>query len=321
MENNVNDNIAKVTDPIIKRNNLRFSKYDQEVVTPIWVQAIFKLYGYFQIFSAVSSIIVPMVGGVLLGVLAAALGGGRDSFFEAFKLYGYLVVGVIPAAVLAYGFLRNRKWIITCLGLQLASSLFFYVTGIIGGKSYQNELLSTSFFSSMMILFMAIPVIVIVIAIIYRNTLSGKFFAITPVLLMVLSMAGAQYYTNDTVKNNSNQNMQTEVNTDRFDTKTSSGLNSTSTTSTTTAVMGKNVDKKSGVIKGIKINPKVDNSILDSEDISMLKYTIENEPIGKTREACVDYATQYFQKGSSPEAKAEGVALVNACVYYMEGGK
>ena len=81
---------------------------ESQIETPTWLKIIFKIYGSGQILVGIIALIIPL----FTGFIAGAMGGGKEGFYEGYKIYAFLASGALPAFIFAYGFLKTKRWII-----------------------------------------------------------------------------------------------------------------------------------------------------------------------------------------------------------------
>jgi NADH:ubiquinone oxidoreductase subunit K len=184
---NLNNNVVTVT-----QNEL-----------PSWFKVILNLYGLGQIFAGIIALIFPLFTGFLVTVM----GGGKEGFAGGYKIYAFLAVGALPAFILAYGSLKKRKWIITCLGVSLlfvAFNIFFLKTDAL------NDSLG-SMTPSIISLLNIFPILILILAFVYKESLKGEYFAIIPITLMLIASGYANYLAENTLKTVQEQESSREI--------------------------------------------------------------------------------------------------------------
>ncbi len=159
---------------------------------PGWFRLVLNLYGLKQVLAGIGAFAFPL----LTGTLVSAMGGGKEGFATGYKMYAFLAVGALPAFILAYGSLKKRKWIIACLGI----SLLFVVFNSLFLASEAISASSGSVSPSSIGLLNIIPILILVLALVYRKSLKGEYFAIVPIALMLIASAYSGFLVKDTLK-------------------------------------------------------------------------------------------------------------------------
>lgn len=268
---------------------------------PIFVEALFRLYGASLILTGVLSLIAPL----FTGFIAGALTGTKEGFYEGYKLYAFLAVGALPTFVMAYGLFHLRKWIIAGFVIQ-------FVSQIIGFFLISKEELAVFYeVMSIGILILALlPVLILILAYIFRGTLKGKYIAYVPLVLITIGLilGGVLSFNSSNDANTAHQNRDDSYIEDNYPTLFSETLNQTT-----------QVERKD-VIDGVTIKPGVDRSVLDDDSINEVRWAALESGMISTRKGCVGYGAM-SRASDDPKMKARGVALANACIFYLEGGR
>jgi len=185
MEPTINSNLNPVPNPI--QNPASYTQVVPQPIIPRWFNVFLSIYGIGSIVSALFLFIFPVLG----GFLAVILSEGKESFLTGFMAYKYSIVGVIPSLVLAYGVFKKRKWIISCLIIQLVSSLISLIIFIFNWNPVSSAIAeSTSL--PILALLNIVPILILVFALKYRTSFTGKYFAIIPTALLILSLGYMQ---------------------------------------------------------------------------------------------------------------------------------
>ncbi len=276
---------------------IKFIKKD----IPIFVGALFRLYGASLILTGFFALAVPL----FTAFLAGAMSGVKEGFYEGYKIYAFLAVGALPSFVMAYGLFRLKKWIIAGFVIQLVSQIigFFLVS--------KEELLVFYEVMSVGILILALlPILILILAYIFRRSLNGKYIAYVPLILITvgLILSSVLSFNSSNNVNTAQQNGDDSYIEDNYPAFFSEAPNQTT-----------QVEKKD-VIDGVVIKPGVDKSVLDDDSINEVRWAALESGMISTREGCVSYGAM-SRASDDPKMKARGVALANACIFYLEGGR
>lgn len=272
---------------------------------PFWLQAVFKLYGMSLVLSA-SFAVVPLL---LSALMSGSMSGSKEIFYEAFYaglgLYSFLIFGAVSTLVTAYGFFRSRKWLIPALALGILSQIMGYITL----NNSDLEMVSESAIILISI-FLFVPITMLALVWFNRQSLKGSYSKVIPLTLVFFGLMGSYVTsskTHDTVKS---------VNGRYFE---NSHIQDATYYSTSTPD-GTNSRYKKSVTDGMQIKPGIDKAVLNDDLIKEVKWAVLESGMISTREQCVSYSNQTSHDGTE-EGRARAIALTNACVFYLEGGR
>jgi len=160
-------------------------------LTPTWLKVIFKIYGSIQILLGIFGVIFPFFATfIALGLANKILTPNEVSGFF-YTTFGFLLAAGLSSFVLGYGFLKIRKWIIVGLIIPLPLELFYTITHILWRQAV--PFLDTSL--------LVIQILILIIALTYRSTLTGKYFAFIPITILIFAEVVVGIQTNEAAKN------------------------------------------------------------------------------------------------------------------------
>ena len=181
MEPTSNPYAAQAPAPIITQPAQSIPTQIQEPGLTGFPSIVFKILGVLQIMGAIGAIPIPFI----TGGIVAGMGGGTAGFGAGFKAYAFLAVSAIPAFIFAYGYFKERKWMVSTLTVRLIISAIattLLSLGILGDVGPSN---TTSVLGFLSLNFFGIATLILVIA--YRNKLKGKYFEPVPVILTIVT--------------------------------------------------------------------------------------------------------------------------------------
>lgn len=165
---------------IISKQNINNTSIESQTNLPTWLKAIFRIYGVGQILAGIIALIIP----VFNGFIVSAMGG---DFLGTYKLFAFFAVGALPSFILGYGFLKQKGWVISCLAIRLVYSIIspFFIA-----KTNSPSIINLP---------NVIAVALLVLVVTHRESLKGKYFAIIPVVLMIITTAFAIFLAFETL--------------------------------------------------------------------------------------------------------------------------
>lgn len=288
-------------------NNQNFKQTDilknsQEENQPRWLKVLTKLSGTYFILSALSAIGVVL----FMGFIAAALGG---SFGGGVYVYSFFATSSLTYFILVYGLFRFKKWVFVIFGLLFIQNALFFVFDFRGVTGVFQSIPENSLF--LVVLTTFVPLVLAFVFWLSRKYFVGNYFAPIPVISVIIIQLLSVFILIN-VTNLSNQELKGEEEAQQARMEGNSPYEEDFEMPKQESV------KKTDFIYGdVRIAPGIDKKLLDDDLLSLTYYDVVTSGLITTREQCIQYASQSLNSLIQAE-KDKGIALVNACVYYLE---
>ena len=265
------------------------------------VAAIFWLNGVLNLLAGLFSLVFSFFATFLAYMFS---GGNSDSSLATIYSLSFLLVGSLSSFLVAYGCLTMKKWIVPILGISIAINIIGLMSFALSGPFHQSGVSAGSLIANTVLLYYGLKNI---------NYFKGKLYVAVPIVAFLIArvivIVIALFSLNVLMKTPNTLNAVPVV-----VPSVSSSSSTPSDLSASTIQYPENTNPTT--VFGFAIKPHLDASI-SKDTLSLLKYEVGKD-IHSRQDCIYDEATLQIYFNGIPEATSTKVAMVDACVYYLE---